>query len=268
MGRLAESLDALKQLASEKGYWPSTSEWNAYAVTKQYLSAMSITRNTDKKWEQLRENFGFPPKNKRFSKNDVILSLQKAAADVGGNLTLKKYIEWQKRNHDAVTSGRIERLFGSFNNAKKAAGLPVVKSYRKKYTIKEVEQALIDCANELGLYSNAEYEKWVKNKASKGVYYPSLSVVINMVDSVPDTKRKLGIPTYERYEATEKISLEEVKRSLYEFVCEKLGPKAYRKWAVERGKPSPSTLENYGGYYKLIIDAMNRYSDKIKEDLQ
>lgn len=256
--RLEKSLAALKEFSKELGYWPSTTEWNAHSLN-QYLSGMSISRNTKKTWEEMREQFGFKPKSKKFTKEEALSSLVLASEDNKGNLTLKKYNEWRKKYPDSVTQGRIERLFGSFNNAKREAGLPVLKPYRKKYTIQEIEQALIDCSKDLGgLFSNTEYDKWTKQKGVKGIQYPSLRVVINTTDSIQETKKRLGIPTHVKYMPMDKISKEEMEKGLNEFVVEQLQQVKYRRWSIERGKPSISTLSNFGGYYKLLSDVLKK----------
>lgn len=261
--KLKETLDELKKYAEQLGYFPTSTEWNAYALNK-YLTVSSITRNTGKTWEELRKEFGFKPKNKRFTKEEIIKQLQQAAKEVNGNLTLKRFLEWRGNNPEIVTQGIIEKTFGSFNEAKKAAGLPVSKTFRHKYTLKEVEKALIDCYNEIGLFSNRDYDEWTKRKSKEGKIYPSLSVVIKMAGYVNDLKRRLGIPVYEKSISVKPITEDEVIRSLKQFVRENLKRVDYEKWSMEYNKPSLSTLDKFGGYKKLLKKVLKEMSDEIE----
>ena len=81
---LKTSLKELRSFSEELGYFPTTTEWNIHALNK-HLTAHSIIRNTGKTWEEIRKEMGFKPKNRRCTKEGIIMAIKKAAEENNGH---------------------------------------------------------------------------------------------------------------------------------------------------------------------------------------
>lgn len=127
----AYSLEALIHYAKEKDVWPSLSEWTDYAKEHQLFGPSSIIHYTNKKWTELRDEHGFQdktpnsrPKGTFFTEEECIHALKDAAKQtLDYTIPVRKYDEWRKGQKDYPTSSTISKKFGSWNEAKRRAGL-------------------------------------------------------------------------------------------------------------------------------------------------
>jgi hypothetical protein len=114
-----------------------------------------------------------------FTNKEIISALQTAAKQIKGVLKRETYQEYYEKHRNVPHSYTIIRRYGRWNEALKAAKLPVNKraTYRSKFTAEDCVDALLEARKELGhLPSGNEYSDlwWSKLKA-KG--HPSVSTI-------------------------------------------------------------------------------------------
>ena len=261
MSRLDASLTALKKYAEKLGYWPSISEWNAYARENGYYQFQGLHYHTKKSWETLRKEFGFPTKQKKFTKEECIEALQKAAEKYGPAIKRKEYNEWQKKHPNTPTSAQLATVFGSYTNAKIEAGLLPNQVGGKTFTDEEIISALKECAAGIGeKFSEAQYEKWRNGRRN----IPSIETIRKRFGSAVEARKKLGLDSFEpgpQY----KYDNERWQAPFMEFLREVLSSKNYARWAERNNGPSLKAIRNNAGSYSKALEKMLKIYIKMQK---
>jgi hypothetical protein len=257
--KLKHTLDALGQYAKSLGYWPSGSQWDVYAKQHGYFVTITTCQYTGKSWNELRDDFGFPPREKVYSKEECIAAMQKAAIHLGEFFTKREYEKWHTEDLPSVS--QIRRHFqGKFNNAKLAAGLLPNKSWGKEYTDEEIAQALRDCSRDIGkdLFSDDDYLAWADDTR------PHIETIRARFGGIANAKKLLGLESFSagpQYKYTEG----RWEIPFMEFLAFALNHDQYEKWAKENNGPSKTAIiDNAGGYEKALLKMVPKYLEKIK----
>ena len=261
MSRLDASLEALKKYAEKLGFWPSLSEWNTYARENGYYQFQGIHYHTRKSWETLRKEFGFPTKQKKFTKEECIVALQKAAQKYGSALKRKEYNEWRKSNPDTPSAAQLVTVFGSYTKAKIEAGLLPNKIGGKTFSDEEIISALKKCAAEIGeKFSERQYEKWRNNRKN----IPSIETIRKRFGSAVEARKKLGLDWFESGPQY-KYNNENWQAPFMEFLREVLSSRNYARWAKRNGGPSLKAIRNNAGSYSKALEKMLKIFIEIQK---
>ncbi|MBU5341319.1 hypothetical protein [Caldifermentibacillus hisashii] len=259
--KLKESIKALKERASELGYWPPKREWDIYAKENGYYSMVSIRKKSRKTWEELREEFGFEAKIKRYTADDCIRALQSAAEEYGPKLSIRQYEAWAKTQTDVPSTMQISTIFKTYANAKIKAGLIPNQVTGKIFTVDEILEALKKCAEEKGvLFTDADYEEWRKGKKEM----PSIETIRKRLGSLVLAKEQLGLEYYQMGENARRYEENEWRAYFYDFISHSLSIESYKRWAKENNAPSVSVLfRRTGGHKKALLELLPIYIDDL-----
>lgn len=241
-----ECLNLLITYCSEKGEFPTTREWNEYAQKNNSLSAYALTYRLKKGWYEIRRDLGFESKTKQSfvtkKEQDKILAithLKLAAEHFGGFLSKDDYSEFAK-NNGYISIGRISSIFGKFNNAKIAAGLPVILG-KDKYTDKDIVNALKECSEFYNhkVYSEHEYETWRKAQKTD---IPHIETIRHRAGFIPEVKSNLAMKFHEFAVCDKDITGEECISIVIKFIDESTSSQMYKEWSKKNNMPDVSTL--------------------------
>lgn len=259
--RLNISLTALKNYAIEQGYWPSLREWNTYARENGYYQFQGIHYHTKKSWETLRKEYGFPPKQKKYSKEDGIAALLQAAEKYGPAIKRKEYNEWRKNHPNTPTSAQLVTMFGSYTNAKIEAGLVTNKIGGKTFTNEEIIFALKKCAEEIGeKFSESQYEKWRKGRKN----IPNIETIRKRFGSAVEARKKLGLDAFESGPQY-KYNDQKWQTPFMSFLREVLSSRNYARWAKRNNAPSLKAIRDNAGSYSNALEKMLEIYLKINK---
>jgi len=258
MKSVASTEQAMLNYAKELGYWPSRSQWDKYARENGHMSFVGVYYHTRKGWEAYREQFGFPPREKVFTKDDCISALHQAAQELGQFFTRREYDEWQKKRPDLPSIGQFAGRCGTWNKAKEEAELFTNAAWGKEFDDNEIIQALKDCSAALGpLFSEAEYMAW--NDGTR----PHIETIRKRMGSLPEAKKAMELETYHQGKQT-KYTDGRWQEPFLHFISDSLKSDRYFEWAKENGGPSNKALfDNAGGYEKALLEILPLYIEKV-----
>ena len=191
MKSVSDTEKAMLKFASELGYWPSRTQWDRYAKENGYMTFVGIYYHTKKNWNAYREEFGFSPREKIFSREECVQAVRQVAESLGQFFARKEYDEWQKTKPDLPSIGQIAGRCGTWNRAKEEAELFTNAAWGKEFDDDEIIQALKDCSNALGtLFSESEYMAW--NDGTK----PYIETIRKRMGSLVEAKKAMELETY------------------------------------------------------------------------
>lgn len=263
IAKLEKSIEALKQYASMLGYWPSISQWDEYAKEHGYMIFQTMRYHHEKSWEQLRKEFGFPKKQKRYTKEQCVEALRKAAEIYGPTISRKEYERWAREQEDVPSSVQISIVFGSYTQAKIEAGLVPNAVIGKTFSNEDIIQALQNCAKVKGkLFSETEYEEWRKGRKD----IPHVETIRRRFGSVVEARKALGLEYYESGKNIFAWKDEDWKAYFFQFINHALSIDQYEKWAKENEAPSISALRRHaGGYRAALRQLLPIYLEELKK---
>lgn len=262
MDEIQRSLEAAKMLAEQLGYWPSSRQWDKYAKENGFMTAGAIRYRTGKNWEDFRKEYGFSRKIREWTAEECIQALQQAAEELGEFFTKREYEAWQNSKKNAPTATQISRKFaGSFNNAKRAAGLLLNEPWGKFFSDTEILDALRECSKVYGsLFSEKDYEKWREDFPDA----PNIETIRSRFGGVPEAKKILGLDYYEP-SGYAKFDNGRWEDYFLRFLAHALNIENYKTWAKENDGPSINALaDNAGGYEQALLAMLPKYIEKIK----
>ena len=252
---------AILNYANKLGYWPSTSQWDKYAKENNHMTFVGIYYHTRKSWETYRVEFGFPVRDKIYTREECVQAICQAAESLGQFFTRREYEEWQKDNLDLPTAAQISRRCNGWNNAKKEADLLPNAVMGKQFDNETIFNALRECAKVYGdLYSEEQYMNW----RDGNLEIPHIETIRKRLDSLPEAKRKMNLQSYDEG-AQYKYTEGRWKEPFLDFLTHALNNERYQKWAKENNAPSMKALfDNVGGYEKALLETLPMYMEKIK----
>lgn len=259
---LEQSLKGLQQYVESIGYWPTQKQWNKYAKENNFYSTVGFFERTKKSWETLRQEMGYPPRNKQYTKEDCIKAIKQASNHLGELFTKREYVDWQKDYPELPSANKISRICGGWNSAKVEAGLFINIAFGKEFTEREIFDALKSCAKIYGvLFSEEQYLAW----RSGNPEIPHIETIRRKLGGIPEAKRKMGLESYAPGPQI-KYSNDQWKEPFMRFIVEMLNYNNYIKWAKESDdRPSMSAIvDNAGGYEQALLEVLSVYMKKIK----
>lgn len=259
---LEQSLNAVHQYAESIGYWPTQKQWNKHAKENGFYSIVGLYERLKKNWETIRNDMGYPSRNKKITEEDCIQAIKQAADSLGQFFTKREYAIWQKDFSELPTVAVISRRCGSWNKAKEKAELFVNNAYGKEFTVQEIFNALKDCAKINGkLFSEEQYLIWRNNNRE----IPHIETIRHKLGSLPEAKRKMDLESYNAG-PQDKYSDDQWKEPFMRFIVDMLNHNKYIEWSKEsEDRPSMSAIaDNAGGYEKALLKMLLVYMEKIK----
>ncbi|WP_067924841.1 hypothetical protein [Alicyclobacillus shizuokensis] len=254
--RLDQSLAALKELASQLGYWPSKEQWDEYASVHGLLRYMSMYYHIRKSWNTLRDEMGFSPREVTYTKEDCIRALQEAAK-VAPLLSQDAYEAWQTQHPEYPTLEQVKRrLGGTWNRAKERAGLPTVDPAREGWSDEELRASLLACSAFYGLkFSEQDYVEWREKHPDR----PHIETIRARFGGMAQAKKALGLDAYEVGPPTEYTDAQ-ILSYLLRFLREQISLDAYLQWREVNGGPSMTPIrERFGGYEEALRRSLELY---------
>ena len=120
-----------------------------------------------------------------WSADDIIGSLQACAEDVGESPSLQRYADWRDETHPSRATAK--RHFGTWNGAKRAAGLDIPTH---RWSEDDIITSLQACADDLGESPTIrQYSEWRDGD------HPSWETAERHFGSWNDAKRAAGLDT-------------------------------------------------------------------------
>ena len=124
---------AIKKYAESLGYWPSKRQWGKYAKENAHMSFLGLYYHTKKSWNTYRVEFGFPVREKVFTRGECVQAIRQAAESLGQFFSRKEYEEWQKSHPGLPTPPQISRRCNGWNVAKQEADLVPNQIWGKQF---------------------------------------------------------------------------------------------------------------------------------------
>jgi hypothetical protein len=129
-----------------------------------------------------------------WTEEKMIANLRALAEEVGHSPSIK---EWIAGRHQPSSALYLQR-FGSWNDAKVAAGLPLNRTARQHYVRAFSDEDLIEAVaqflrtdnprNPLEKFGAYQYDRWRKEMVKAGFSYPSLSLIRVRLGAWQDVK--------------------------------------------------------------------------------
>jgi hypothetical protein len=231
-------LNILLKVYNHFGYIPFNQEYDQFAKENNLPSRHVIKGHTGKTFSYHVRVSKFPRKGE-FTKQQIIDALLKASKSYGGNIQRRQYDEWHKQNKDKPSGTDIRNTFGTFNNAKVAAGLSI-RTARQIVTEKDCVNALLKCAKDLNvkIFTEEEYEAW-RDRGNQE--YPAANTVRAKLGKFREALEKVGLQgKYELHDEKYKHAM------LGGYIQHILAPSTFDKWAKENGYPGRKFFIQYG----------------------
>jgi hypothetical protein len=133
--------------------------------------------------------------SREWTREKMIANLQSLAEEIGHSPSIRDWLASRRQPSVALYLQR----FGTWNDAKKAAGLSANRTFRQHYTRKFSEEDMIDAvamflrtdnpshgASKFGAY---QYDRWCKEMTEAGFSFPSLALLRIRLGSWRDVKQ-------------------------------------------------------------------------------
>lgn len=180
-----DAIDGLQSVADKIGKSPTIAEYQKHKKNR-HPSAEWIMHNLTS-WNDVKTDAGLDVYNHRHNKQDYIDAIQYVADKIGKSPSKSEYRANKKYHHPSDYS--ICNHLGSWNNAKKIAGLNTLNNRRRAgYSKKEAINSLQSVADKIGKSpSQLEYN------ANKKDHHPSINWISDNLGSWNNAKDAAGL---------------------------------------------------------------------------